>query len=118
VVGKIVGMKNILKRYGRRGKSKPKSGAIKLAAYKIMAESQNSIDGLMGVEGVATAEYFACLRDCMVVHLGFTERNRRPPRDPVNALLSFGYTILYRFVHSAENCGTRSIFGCFTLSKG
>lgn len=51
---------------------------------------------LLGAEGHAASTYFAALRATLgspwQVH--FTGRNRRPPPDPVNALLSFGYALL------------------------
>lgn len=53
---------------------------------------------LMGVEGAAAAAWFdwlaAWLTDRQPGNWRFTGRNRRPPRDPVNALLSLGYTLL------------------------
>lgn len=55
-----------------------------------------SLQELMGIEGSAAALYFeafpSMLRENWAFH--FTERNRRPPRDPVNALLSMGYSML------------------------
>lgn len=50
---------------------------------------------LLGLEGVAAANYFKAFSSCFPEALGFHERNRRPPRDPVNACLSLGYTLLY-----------------------
>lgn len=51
------------------------------------------LDSLRGMEGAAAAAYFAGLRAVVPPSLGFHERNRRPPRDPFNALLSLTYTI-------------------------
>jgi CRISPR-associated protein Cas1 len=48
---------------------------------------------LMGIEGSVTKQYFALWRQLWEPAWGFKERNRRPPRDPVNALLSLGYTL-------------------------
>ncbi|MBI5014598.1 MAG: type I-MYXAN CRISPR-associated endonuclease Cas1 [Deltaproteobacteria bacterium] len=58
------------------------------------------IDRIRGHEGMAGREYFAVLPH--VLHLEeddflyFRGRNRRPPKDPFNSLLSFGYALLYR----------------------
>ena len=52
------------------------------------------LDSLRGLEGAAAASYFAGLRAVLPPSLGFTERNRRPPRDPFNALISLTYTLL------------------------
>ena len=49
---------------------------------------------LMGIEGAAAAAWFHWLTAVLPPVWGFKGRNRRPPRDPVNALLSLGYTLL------------------------
>ena len=50
---------------------------------------------LNGYEGQASHRYLKALATCLNPPFAFHERNRRPPRDPVNALLSLGYTVLY-----------------------
>jgi CRISPR-associated protein Cas1 len=50
---------------------------------------------LNGIEGAAAAAYFAAFTRVFPPSLDFTDRNRRPPRDPVNAALSLGYTLLH-----------------------
>jgi CRISP-associated protein Cas1 len=54
-----------------------------------------SLDSLRGFEGAAARAYFAGLAGVMPPALAFAGRNRRPPRDPVNACLSLGYTLLH-----------------------
>ncbi len=54
---------------------------------------------LMGVEGRAAKAWYAWLRSQMAPHWMFESRNRRPPRDPVNAMLSLGYTLALGVVH-------------------
>lgn len=56
---------------------------------------QASIAALRGLEGHAAAAYFAGLAAHMSPKLGFDGRNRRPPRDPLNVVLSLGYTLLH-----------------------
>jgi CRISPR-associated protein Cas1 len=58
-----------------------------------LAEAPN-LPALMGLEGAAAAAWFGWLADHLPAHWKFAGRNRRPPRDPVNALLSLGYTLL------------------------
>lgn len=53
------------------------------------------LDSLRGLEGAAAASYFEGLRAVVPDSLGFNERNRRPPRDPFNALLSLTYTLAH-----------------------
>jgi group II intron reverse transcriptase/maturase/CRISPR-associated endonuclease Cas1 len=69
-----------------------------------------SIDALLGLEGSASRILFDGIQDQL---LGltrdwpFTHRERRPPPDPVNALLSFGYTLLY--IHCATALWTAGL---------
>lgn len=52
------------------------------------------LESLRGLEGAAAASYFAGLRAVVPASLGFNERNRRPPKDPFNALISLTYTLV------------------------
>lgn len=70
------------------------------------ADAAGSLESLLGVEGSAARAYFeafaSLLRppasqsdgDTDDLRFDFEGRNRRPPRDPVNAMLSFGYALL------------------------
>lgn len=62
---------------------------------------RTTLSALLGLEGSATAAYFRGLRQLFDPSWKFTDRNRRPPRDPVNVLLSFGYTLLLQLASSA-----------------
>jgi len=55
-------------------------------------------DTLLGLEGAAARLYFEAFGEMLTVGTGFevTGRNRRPPTDPVNAMLSFRYAMLVR----------------------
>jgi CRISPR-associated protein Cas1 len=58
-------------------------------------QRQTEVSSLLGVEGSSTAAYFRAFgRMFRKVGLEFTQRSRRPPKDPINALLSFGYTLV------------------------
>jgi CRISPR-associated protein Cas1 len=59
------------------------------------ARSEPGLDvaGLRGLEGAAAAAYFAAFARFFPPGLGFSQRVRRPPTDPVNAALSLGYTL-------------------------
>jgi CRISP-associated protein Cas1 len=65
----------------------------------------SSADALLGYEGTGAAAYFEALPFLLSAELGeeftFDGRNRQPPRDRVNAILSFGYGMLYREVLQA-----------------
>jgi CRISPR-associated protein Cas1 len=58
-------------------------------------------DQLMGIEGICARHYFQVLKHCLPEAWAFTGRSRRPPKDPVNALLSWGYGVLLARVFSA-----------------
>jgi CRISPR-associated protein Cas1 len=58
-------------------------------------DAQPSIAALRGLEGSAAAVYFEALSEIVPASLNFHQRNRRPPKDPVNALLSLTYTLLH-----------------------
>ena len=61
---------------------------------------------LLGYEGDAARRYFAGLRLGFTGAIGFAGRARRPPPDPANALLSFGYVLLANVLASLlEACG-------------
>ncbi|MCL4709320.1 CRISPR-associated endonuclease Cas1 [bacterium] len=50
---------------------------------------------LLGLEGSAAASHFRILRDALQGEWRFHQRQAHPPTDPVNAMLSLGYTLLY-----------------------
>ncbi len=58
------------------------------------AENAANLDSLRGYEGSATAAYFKALGRMFLPPWQFAARTRRPPQDPVNAVLSFGYVIV------------------------
>lgn len=64
----------------------------------------NNINSLRGLEGAGSAAYFGSFNQ-MIRNQGFefVTRNRRPPTDPVNALLSLGYALLRHDIQSALN---------------
>jgi len=76
-----------------------------LEALKRLAKQAleaGSLEPLLGIEGSAAHYYFGHFGGMVKVDederpaFDFTRRNRRPPRDPVNALLSLGYSLLVR----------------------
>lgn len=58
-------------------------------------------DEAMGIEGQVAHAWFGLLAHSLNPAWGFTGRNRGPPRNPVNALLSLGYTLVGAEVHQA-----------------
>jgi CRISPR-associated protein Cas1 len=100
VASKIRNQRTLL----QRNHLEPPSRAIDaLKRLARQAEDVGSLETLLGVEGTAAHYYFSNFAGMLKVEddeqqpvFDFTVRNRRPPRDPVNALLSFGYSMLTR----------------------
>jgi len=91
-------------------------GLADLAVLREMrARAAASLDlvTLRGLEGMATAAYFAAFRPLVPSHLAFLRRNKRPPKDPVNSLLSLGYTLLAYVSWSAVEQVGLDVFGGF-----
>jgi len=97
VSGKIRNSRTLLRRNGRELTD---NVIHRLAEWRHRAEKAGSLDQLLGLEGSAARDYFGNftrmlkVSDDAVATFDFTSRNRRPPRDPVNALLSFMYSML------------------------
>ncbi len=77
----------------------PKPAIARLAELRDQAgEGNRTLDTLRGIEGMAAAVYFehfgTMFKGTAFENFDFYGRNRRPPKDPVNALLSQGYSIL------------------------
>jgi CRISPR-associated protein Cas1 len=73
---------------------------------------------LLGMEGIATRYYFKVfarlIKETKII-FNFEKRTKRPPLDPVNALLSFGYSLLVsNMVSSLSTVGLDPYIGFFT----
>ena len=66
-------------------------------------ERAKNLDALLGYEGSGTAAYYAAFRQFLAHGWDFTTRQFRPPPDPINAMLSLGYTLLYNHVYAFTN---------------
>jgi CRISPR-associated protein Cas1 len=68
----------------------------KLARLRDSTDEACDANQLLGIEGAAAALYFGAFASMLGAEMpfDFSKRNRRPPRDPVNALLSMGYSML------------------------
>ncbi|MHB8927419.1 MAG: CRISPR-associated endonuclease Cas4g/Cas1g [Bacillota bacterium] len=96
VSGKIRNTRTMLR---RNHAEVPPSTLRELARLAREAERVQETESLLGFEGAAARAYFAqfsgMLKD-KAVSFDFHGRNRRPPRDPVNAVLSFVYALLVK----------------------
>jgi CRISPR-associated protein Cas1 len=109
VTGKLANCRVVMNRTLRDHGDKIDSVAVKAASSAIdrlidsIPHALDS-DAIRGIEGMAAAEYFAVFNNLIVDQkegFVFSDRNRRPPLDPVNALLSFIYTLVAHDVRSA-----------------
>ncbi len=66
-----------------------------LATLQSQDTAAHTLNQLRGIEGAAAAMYFEAYFSTFAPALAAIGRNRRPPRDPVNAVLSLSYTMLY-----------------------
>ena len=80
------------------------SGITRLEQAIAPIDKTVKINSLRGLEGAGSAAYFGCF-DQLIKNseFQFEARHRRPATDPVNALLSFGYSLLRHDVQSAVN---------------
>lgn len=69
------------------------------SAYRNV-DGHTSLDSLNGVEGMAARSYFAGFAKMILGGFGFTGRVKHPATDPVNALLSLGYTLVFNEISS------------------
>src|SRR5262249_49865551 len=84
---------------GRNVHPRPLQTVREMSMLLNKAKPGESVPELLGLEGGIAAKYFAAFGDMLKPRdfdssWDFASRNRRPPRDPVNALLSFGYALL------------------------
>jgi len=89
----------------RRNHADPDPVVLKhLEQLAVLAEQCGAIDSLLGIEGTAARDYFGAFTGMLKGDAAtngtfdLEGRNRRPPRDPINALLSFTYGLLTKDV--------------------
>jgi CRISPR-associated protein Cas1 len=99
--GKLENQRRLLRRYQKR-RPRPSIACALVSLRHAVGEVEkiDNTESLRGVEGQAAAVYFSCWNDLITQDgIRFDKRIRRPP-DPVNILLSFGYTVLGNLIHS------------------
>jgi CRISPR-associated protein Cas1 len=109
LAGKLANCRTVLQRALRDHESKLDGDGIRQVsqrlAYSLQSlKSEQSLDKIRGIEGDAAHIYFSVFDHLIVAQkeaFSFQQRNRRPPLDKVNCLLSFLYTLLVHDVRSA-----------------
>jgi len=95
VRGKLQNCRTLLMRYRRELGLPILEETVEILEDSLKSvENCSDIGSLLGVEGSASAAYYKSFKEILKQPMGFTARVRRPPTDPVNSMLSFGYTLL------------------------
>ncbi len=107
--GKLLNEKNMLLRAARESHDSQAADRLRQAANTIAGMTEilvlgSSIDSLRGLEGAAAQTYFGCFDDMLRAkdpQLRFVQRSRRPPKNEINAVLSFVYMLLKNDMQAA-----------------
>lgn len=96
VVAKTLNQRTLLL---RNAEPRPQPDIDVLQRMQQNIEACGELTSLLGLEGLAARHYFSAFGSMLrppsgTLEFSFEQRNRRPPLDPVNAMLSFGYAIL------------------------
>ncbi|MGP1383440.1 MAG: CRISPR-associated endonuclease Cas1 [Thainema sp.] len=113
ILAKLHNSRVVLKRMQRKRPTELAEDAI-AAIPDLMQqiEQAESIETMLGFEGQAANLYFRAYASLLKGGFEFEKRTRRPPTDPVNSLLSLGYTLLSQNLHSmVETVGLHTHFG-------
>ncbi|WP_284141658.1 type I-C CRISPR-associated endonuclease Cas1c [Virgibacillus sp. LDC-1] len=120
VIGKIYNCEQLLKRTIRDHALRVNVDVLENTITQLKNSRQSaldceSLDELRGIEGNAASAYFSVFNNCILQQTNdflFQTRNRRPPKDRVNALLSFAYSLLASEVAAAlEGVGLDAYVG-------
>ena len=126
IIGKLYNSKWVLERtcrdYPMRVDiNRLKDASAKLSMAIINAKNAESADCLRGIEGKAASDYFSVFDEMILQQksdFNFSSRTRRPPLDPVNAMLSFAYTLLTGMCSAAlESVGLDPYEGFFHTER-
>jgi CRISP-associated protein Cas1 len=120
VSAKIANSRTVLLRGIRDRRDGPAAAELDVAARRLAqlcmtSHAATAVDMARGIEGEAASVYFGVFSSLMTAQredFAFTRRSRRPPLDPINALLSFLYTLLTHDARSAcESAGLDAAVG-------
>jgi CRISP-associated protein Cas1 len=119
VQGKINNQRTLVRRHADKNASQVTDALTGMDAMQKRISQARNLDELRGLEGQAARDYFALLRTILArprdgASWGFERRVYYPPTDPLNALLSFGYTLLLNDMLAAcQLAGLDPYLGCF-----
>lgn len=120
IFGKVYNSRWVLERTLRDHAMRVEADKIKAVSFQLANQLETiaackDLDRLRGIEGELSARYFSVFDELILNqknHFSFDGRNRRPPTDPVNAMLSFSYTLLaHDCVSALESVGLDAYVG-------
>ena len=118
IEAKIHNQQVVVKRYLRNTNIDVEEELFQISNSLKKISGVQELEQLIGYEGIASRSYFKILSKLLDEKWGFQGRNRRPPRDPVNSMLSLGYTILmYELYGEIENRGLNPYAGFLHQDK-
>ena len=109
IAAKVANSRSVLKRAIRNNPDNAEAKALETATRELSSCMKNlaktiHLDSLRGIEGGAASSYFNVFNHLIIKQkdgFAFRERNRRPPKDTVNAMLSFVYSVMLQDCVSA-----------------
>lgn len=109
----------MLRRYNRHKDSEEVEKTVRqMTIQKNKVPACDTLNSLMGTEGICARYYFAGLALLVDEQFKFSGRSKMPPRDPFNSLLSLGYTMLmYEAYTAAVNKGLNPYAGFLHQDK-
>jgi len=120
VDAKIHNARVVLRRFLRR---RPDDQAQALAQtmdrLRQRLPAAGRVDAVRGIEGAAAHAYYRAIARILPEHWRFAGRRRRPPTDPFNLLVSYGYAVLFHTLHTlTERRGLHPWLGNLHASDG
>jgi len=107
VLGKLLNYRAVINRAAREREDDEETLQLRNTASRLQEiirrlPNIDNYDELLGAEGIGSADYFSCF-DILLrsEEFKFEKRSRRPPKNDVNAMLSFGYAMLFNDCVSA-----------------
>ncbi|MEI0539084.1 CRISPR-associated endonuclease Cas1 [Brachyspira pulli] len=113
IISKIKNCRTLLYKYNKKNHNEFVAESIKtLNSYIEEISISNKIESIMGYEGNCAKTYFQSINYFLPKDFKFKNRNKNPPKDPFNSLLSFGYTLLfYEIYNNLEYLGINTHVG-------
>jgi CRISPR-associated protein Cas1 len=100
VIEKLISQRDAARHFQRHGCAEAGPARQRIEQFLSSAQGAGSLETLRGLEGAGSVAWFGVLARVLRDPWTFPSRQKRPPPDPVNALLSLGYTWLHQHVVS------------------